>query len=40
MEVFGATFVNGLLHIDLICNELELIAAQRIAISERFALNS
>lgn len=35
MEVSGATFVNGLLHIDLIRNEPEPIAAQRIAISER-----
>ena len=34
MEVSGATFVNGLLHIDLIRNEPEPIAAQRIAISE------
>ncbi|EFH1135264.1 heat shock chaperone IbpB [Escherichia coli] len=40
MEVPGATFVNGLLHIDLIRNEPEPIAAQRIAISERPALNS
>ena len=40
MEVSGATFVNGLLHIDLIRNEPEPIAAQRIAISERPALNS
>ena len=40
LEVSGATFVNGLLHIDLIRNEPEPIAAQRIAISERPALNS
>ena len=40
MEVSGATFVNGLLNIDLIRNEPEPIAAQRIAISERPALNS
>ncbi|HFZ8994825.1 TPA: small heat shock chaperone IbpB [Citrobacter freundii] len=40
MEVSGATFTNGLLHIDLIRNEPEEIAPQRIAISERPALNS
>ena len=40
MEVSGATFVNGLLHIDLTRNEPEVIAPQRIAISERPALNS
>ena len=40
MEVSGATFTNGLLHIDLIRNVPEAIAPQRIAISERPALNS
>lgn len=40
MEVSGATFTNGLLHIDLTRNEPETIAPQRIAISERPALNS
>ncbi len=41
MEVSGATFTNGLLHIDLTRNEPEQIAPQRrIAISERPALNS
>jgi molecular chaperone IbpB len=40
MEVTGATFSNGLLHIDLTRNEPEAIAPQRIAISERPALNS
>ncbi|EBL1933550.1 heat shock chaperone IbpB [Salmonella enterica] len=40
MEVSGATFTNGLLHIDLTCNEPETIAPQRIAINERSALNS
>ncbi len=40
MEVSGATFTNGLLHIDLTRNEPETIALQRIAISERPALNS
>ena len=40
MEVAGATFTNGLLHIDLTRNEPEAIAPQRIAISERPALNS
>ena len=40
MEVSGATFTNGLLHIDLTRNEPEAIAPQRIAISERPALNS
>lgn len=40
MEVSGATFTNGLLHIDLLRNEPEAIAPQRIAISERPALNS
>jgi molecular chaperone IbpB len=39
MEVSGATFTNGLLHIDLTRNVPEAIA-QRIAISERPALNS
>ncbi|EEP9256135.1 heat shock chaperone IbpB [Salmonella enterica] len=40
MEVSGATFTNGLLHIDLARNEPETIAPQRIAINERSALNS
>lgn len=40
MEVSGATFNNGLLHIDLTRNVPEAIAPQRIAISERPALNS
>ncbi|EBT1877448.1 heat shock chaperone IbpB [Salmonella enterica] len=40
MEVSGATFTNGLLHIDLTHNEPETIAPQRIAINERSALNS
>lgn len=40
MEVSGATFNNGLLHIDLTRNAPEAIAPQRIAISERPALNS
>ena len=40
MEVSGATFTNGLLHIDLTRNEPEAIAPQRIAISERPALHS
>ncbi len=40
MEVSGATFTNGLLHIDLTRNVPEAIAPQRIAISERPALNS
>ncbi|EAA4075303.1 heat shock chaperone IbpB [Salmonella enterica subsp. enterica] len=40
MEVSGATFTNGLLHIDLTRNEPETIPPQRIAINERFALNS
>ncbi|MDX7527377.1 Hsp20 family protein, partial [Enterobacter hormaechei] len=40
MEVSGASFTNGLLHIDLTRNEPEAIAPQRIAISERPALNS
>lgn len=40
MEVSGATFTNGLLHIDLVRNVPEAIAPQRIAISERPALNS
>ncbi|POP44614.1 heat shock chaperone IbpB [Superficieibacter electus] len=40
MEVAGATFVNGLLHIDIVRNVPEAIAPQRIAISERPALNS
>lgn len=40
MEVTGATFTNGLLHIDITRNVPEEIAPQRIAISERPALNS
>ena len=40
MEVSGATFTNGLLHIDLTRHEPEVAAPQRIAISERPALNS
>ena len=40
MEVSGATFTNGLLHIDLVRNIPEAMAPQRIAISERPALNS
>lgn len=40
MEVSGASFTNGLLHIDLTRNVPEAIAPQRIAISERPALNS
>jgi len=40
MEVTGATFNNGLLHIDITRNVPEEIAPQRIAISERPALNS
>lgn len=40
MEVSGATFTNGLLHIDLTRNEPETIVPQRIAINERSALNS
>ncbi|EEN2897616.1 heat shock chaperone IbpB [Salmonella enterica] len=40
MEVSGATFTNGLLHIDLTRNEPATIAPQRIAINERSALNS
>lgn len=40
MEVAGATFTNGLLHIDIVRNVPEAIAPQRIAISERPALNS
>lgn len=40
MEVTGATFTNGLLHIDITRNVPEEIAPKRIAISERPALNS
>ena len=40
MEVSGATFNNGLLHIDLTRNEPEVVIPQRIAISERPALDS
>lgn len=40
MEVAGATFTNGLLHIDMVRNVPEAMAPQRIAISERPALNS
>ncbi|NIG79545.1 heat shock chaperone IbpB [Klebsiella sp. Ap-873] len=40
MKVSGATFTNGLLHIDLVRDIPEEVAPQRIAISERPALNS
>ncbi len=40
MTVDGATFNNGLLHIDLTRHVPQDIAPQRIAISERPALNS
>lgn len=40
MEVSGAHFTNGLLHIDLTRNEPEAIAPQRLAISTRPALHS
>lgn len=40
MDVSGATFNNGLLHIDLTREVPEALAPQRIAISERPALNS
>lgn len=40
MEVSGATFTNGLLHVDLTRNETETIPPQRIAINEHSALNS
>nr|WP_318383653.1 small heat shock chaperone IbpB [uncultured Enterobacter sp.] len=40
MEITGATFNNGLLHIDITRNVPDAIAPQRIAISERPALNS
>lgn len=40
MEVSGATFNNGLLHIDLTRDEPEVVIPQRIAISERPALDS
>ncbi|MBK4714351.1 MULTISPECIES: small heat shock chaperone IbpB [Tenebrionibacter/Tenebrionicola group] len=40
MTVAGATFTNGLLHIDLVRNVPDAIEPQRIAISERPALNS
>jgi len=40
MEVTGAPFNTGLLHIDISRNVPEAIAPQRIAISERPALNS
>ncbi|MEG1211396.1 MAG: small heat shock chaperone IbpB [Leclercia sp.] len=40
MEVTGATFTNGLLHIDITRNVPDEIAPKRIAISERPALNS
>lgn len=40
MEVSGATFTNGLLHIDLTRNVPESLAPQRIEIQERPALNS
>ncbi|VFS67375.1 16 kDa heat shock protein B [Kluyvera cryocrescens] len=38
MEVTGATYTNGLLHIDLTRNVPEAIAPQRIEISERPAV--
>lgn len=34
MEVSGATFTNGLLHIDLVRNIPEALAPQRIAIGQ------
>ncbi|EKA7109472.1 heat shock chaperone IbpB [Salmonella enterica] len=40
MEVSGATFTKGLLHVDLTRNEPETIPPQRIAINEHSALNS
>ncbi|PWW03064.1 small heat shock chaperone IbpB [Mangrovibacter plantisponsor] len=40
IQVSGATFNNGLLHIDLTREVPEALAPQRIAISERPALNS
>lgn len=40
MKVSGATFTNGLLHIDLVREIPEAVAPKRIAISERPALNS
>ncbi|VEB94927.1 16 kDa heat shock protein B [Cedecea lapagei] len=40
MQVSGAAFTNGLLHIDLVREIPEEVAPQRIAISERPALNS
>lgn len=40
MEVAGATFTNGLLHIDLLRPEPTVVAPTRIAISERPALNA
>lgn len=40
MKVSGATFTHGLLHIDLVRDIPEEVAPQRIAISERPALNS
>lgn len=40
MKVSGATFTNGLLHIDLVREVPAEIAPQRIAISARPALNS
>ncbi|HFH0415642.1 TPA: small heat shock chaperone IbpB [Salmonella enterica] len=40
MEVSGATFTNGLLHVDLTRNEPETIPPQRIAINEHSVLNS
>lgn len=39
MEVSGASFVNGLLHIDLVRNLPEALAPQRIAIGQPRALN-
>lgn len=40
MEVAGASFTNGLLHIDLVRNIPDVIVPQRIAISERPASES
>lgn len=40
MEIAGATFHNGLLHIDVVRNVPDAVAPQRIAISERPTLNS
>ncbi len=40
MEVAGASFINGLLHIDLVRQQPEQVTPQRIEISERPALNA